>query len=373
MDILYYIFGFLLVIFAIVTVHEGGHFLAARLFKVGVTNFAIGMGPVLVSKKIGKTSYEIRLLPLGGFVKMVGDVDPASTYRQEQINAAEELSEAEKSESFYSKSRWKKSAIVFAGPLANFVFGIIIFTTLFMTTPHRFTAAIVDDLVPGSPAEIVGMQIGDKITEANGMKLNDFDALRQIVSVGLERKIDLSVIRDKENISFTLSPVLVESENFIGEKTMVGQIGIISRTSEVKTLNFSEALEKGFSQFKQAITTLFTATSQIFHGERSVKDMGGPVKIAEVSGKAFQISFTFFIFIMATLSINLGLINLLPIPVLDGGHLLIYSIEGIKGSSLNPKGLEFVQKSAMIFLLGLMIFISFHDIFSLVERKLLGG
>lgn len=373
MEIFYYLLGFLIVIFTIVTVHEGGHFLAARFFKVGVTNFSIGMGPVILSKIIGQTSYEIRLLPLGGFVKMVGDVDPSSTLREEQVEIAKSLSEAQQKQSFYNKPRWQKAIIVFAGPLANFIFGVMTFIFLYMSTPHQFTVPVVDDLVEGSPAEVAGLQVGDLIIEANGFTVDDFAELKQIISVGLERDLLLTVVRDTSQIDFQVRPDIVETTNFIGEKALVGQIGVISRTSETKTLGFVEAVDKSVNQFKHALITLGTAMSQIFQGERSVADMGGPVKIAEVSGKAFQISITFFIFIMATLSINLGVINLLPIPVLDGGHLLIYAIEGITGSKLNAKALEVVQKGAVVFLLTLMIFISYHDIYSLIERKLLAG
>jgi regulator of sigma E protease len=369
MEILLYLMAFLIVIFVLVSIHEAGHFLAARFLGIGVTNFAIGMGPVLLSKKGKQTSYELRALPIGGFVKMVGDVDPASLQKEEQIKEAEKLTEEEKKQSFFQRPNWQKAIVVIAGPLANFVLGVALFVGLFMYVPDSFTKPIVSEVIKGSPAEKAGVQVGDEFLYLNGSYIRDFNDVKQIVSVSLDNPIEAEIKRGDNKTNLTIIPEIQIIDTFTGEKARAGRIGIVANQTEMKMLSFSEAFEKGWNQFNKSITVLGTALKQIFQGERSVKDMGGPVKIAEVSGEAYKISFTFFIFIMATLSINLGIINLLPIPVLDGGHLVIYTIESIKGSTLNPKGLEYVQKASMIFLLGLMIFITYHDIYSLIERK----
>lgn len=371
MEILIYLAAFFMVIFILVAIHEAGHFFAARILNIGVTNFAIGMGPIVFSKQGKQTSYELRLLPLGGFVKMVGDVNPASLQKEEQIDEAKNLSEEDKKFSFYQRPNWQKAIVVLAGPIANFILGASLFIGLFMYIPDVYTKPIVSKVIVDSPAERAGVLVGDEFISMNGLGIRDFNDVKQIVSVSLDNEINTEIQRNDQYEEIVIKPEIKMVETFTGELSKSGMIGIVAEQTEVRQLSFSQAIHKGLNQFSKSINLIGKALKQLIQGDRSVDEMGGPVKIAEVSGEAFKISISFFVFMIATLSINLGVINLLPIPVLDGGHLLIYTIESIKGTALNPKIIDVLQRYSIVALIVLMFYITAHDIFSLVDRKLL--
>ena len=360
------ILAFLVVITILVGIHEGGHFYAAKLFKVGIRKFAIGMGPVLYSKTGSDgCSYELRALPLGGFVQMVGDGDPAS------VLTSDELTEEEKKQAFSLKPKWQKSIIVAAGPLVNFIFGILIFTVLFSINEVEVTPPVIAEIVQGDPADIAGLRPGDTILKINDQNIKTFADVRTVVFINLDNNLDIVVERGGQSLDFTVTPKIIETKNFIGSVEKMGMIGIKSESRVFEKTSILQAFKLAINEFWNTINTTLTALNQIFQGQRGIDDLGGPVKIAEMSGAAVGISFQFYFMLMAVISINLGLMNLFPVPVLDGGHLTIYAIEGIIGRSLSAKSINMTYKVSMFLLLTLFIVISANDMISLFERHLL--
>ena len=362
MDILYYLIGFISLLWVIVFIHEGGHFLAAKSLGISVTNFAVGMGRVVFSRTYNGVSYEIRLLPIGGFVKMLGDGDATSTTKKDIRDKSDKRY-------FANRTRLEKSWVIIAGPLANFILGMVIFTSVFFIYPHRQIEPIATTVVENSPAELGGMKVNDKIIEINGSTIYNMDDVRSMVSINLDAPMDILVLRDDTELELTITPEIIEIENLIGEMSKIGRIGIASDKVVFDTLPLGKAFLAGFNEFKKQTMTIFTVLGQIFEGKRDVKELGGPVKIAEVSGKALSIGFVTFMMIMASISINLGIMNLLPLPMLDGGHLLMYALEAVSGGKeIPPKTLEYAYKASAAFLLTVMLYVTFWDIQSVIER-----
>lgn len=372
LDLGLYFFWFVLVIGVLVIIHEGGHFLAARALKIGVTNFAIGMGPTLFAwkPKNSECSYEIRALPIGGFVKMVGDMGASSSSSdQSLINS---MTDDERKKAFPLRPLWQKAIVVAAGPMANIILGIALFMSLYMVNGQTIVAPIVSEIIENSPAERAGLQPGDRIVRLDGEEVTSFRDITQKVAINLDQTVEMDISRKSgeasEIISLTITPEVVETVNFIGSKEKVGRIGIVAKETEFREMGPLESIQQGFDDVKRSIVVMGTAIKQLLTGQRHISEMGGPVKIAEVSGKAAELGWVPLIMIVAVLSVNLAIMNLLPIPILDGGHLMLYAIEGIKGSPLSEKHVVRLQKGALVFLVTLMLVVTYYDIYSVLER-----
>lgn len=369
-NLAYYIVPFVVLLGILVFVHELGHFLVAKLVGVKVEEFSIGFGRKLWSfnDKSG-TEWKICAIPLGGYVKMLGDADATSTTADENVKT---LSEEEKKSAFNYQSPYKKLAISLAGPAANYIFAILIFASIFLFVGKIEFPAIVGEVIKGGAAEQAGMLVNDKVLSVNGVKVESFEELRREVDMSVDGKVKLEVERNGQMINLAFPLKVIEVADVDGSMQKKSMIGIKSVNSiEVKPANFSvlEALKDATLESWNVTTLTLRGVGQMLTGKRSSDEVGGIIRIAEMSGDISKKdgSLDFLVF-MALLSINLGLINLFPIPVLDGGHVVIYVIEILTGRELNEKVKEVMFKFGFFLIIALMVFATWNDFVRLFHR-----
>lgn len=366
-DILIYIVSFLAMLSILVFVHEWGHFIVARLNGVRVDVFSVGFGPEIWGRTDKKgTRWKISYVPLGGYVKFFGDASAASTPE----DSLESMSEQDRKESFHHKRLSQRAAIVFAGPLANFIFAILILATFFYLYGQVNTPAVVSEVVQGSAAEEAGLQKGDVIVAADGSKVRRFNDLRIEVLYSAGETIDIEVLRNDEKISLALTPrltkIIQNGEQVLddsGNPLELYQIGVQnSEEIVIREHNIGSALWAGTLETRMITVQSLRALRQMIVGTRSVKELSGPIGIAKIAGESAKRGIDYWVRIMALVSISLGIINLFPIPLLDGGHLLFYGFEAVLGRKLSEKTQEFGFRIGLVFILGLMVFATFNDI-----------
>ena len=361
------IFWFLILLTIIVFVHEMGHYVIARINGVKVDVFSIGFGKELFgwNDKLG-TRWKICFIPLGGYVKFFGDANLASSISDKNLTS---YSKEDLNKTFVSKSLAQKSAIVFAGPLANFVFAFFIFFLIFYfkgIIEETKILNIVEEVVIGSPAYKSGFISNDIIIEINGLKTNDFYSIKEIVEKNPMKQLNFKVIRFGKEISILATPELADFITEQGKKMKVGRLGISPKYElTYKNLGLLKSLTKSMNDTAIYTVKTFEGISEIITGERSASELGGPIMIATVAGKAANRGIEPFLFIMAIISINLGLINLFPIPLLDGGHLFLFLVQAIKKSPINEEFLKYYSIVGIAILLALMILVNYNDLFRL--------
>jgi regulator of sigma E protease len=352
-------FAFIFILSVIVFGHELGHYLIARYNGVRVEVFSIGFGPELFGwdSKSG-TRWKVGLLPLGGYVKFFGDADAASTPGED----LPEMSEADRAVSFHHKRLGQRVAIVLGGPMANFVLAIIILAVMFSTVGQRITPADITIVKPGGPAEAAGVLVGDKIIAIDGEAIDRFEALQRIVRGSVGDPLTFAILRDGAEIELDIIPHMVEVTDRFGNLQHYGQIGVGRKGVEFVVhdplIASWEAVRETWSL---SIATL-NALGEIIVGTRGSEELGGPIRIAQVSGQVAEDGIITVFWFMAVLSINLGLINLFPIPMLDGGHLLFYLFEGIRGRPLGERAQEYGFRIGLAMVLTLMIFATWNDL-----------
>lgn len=356
------IVAFIFALSVLVFFHELGHYWVARRNGVKVEVFSIGFGPELFGwNDKADTRWKVCLMPFGGYVKMFGDTDAASSGVAE--DEARPFTDEEKAVSFYYKSLGARAAIVAAGPIANFILAAVLFALLYMAVgvPEKFHAGI-GEVVTGSAAEEAGLQKGDLVVNLAGQNLDTFDDLREIVMANPKTPLEAVVLRDGQEVGLTITPKAKES----GDKT-VGLLGVRPDPEQAEYVRYNPVtavwmgVERTYSLSAQILSHLGTLIS----GGGSMKDLGGPLRIAQVSGDAAKSGFDNLIYLMAVLSINLGLINLFPIPMLDGGHLVFYAAEAIRGKPLSEKAQEYGFRLGLTLVLGLMVFATWNDLVQL--------
>ncbi len=365
---------FLVVLTVLVFVHELGHYWIARRCGVRVDVFSIGFGPELFgwNDKTG-TRWRFSLIPLGGYVKMFGDADPTSMQSVESGSDEEgtgdwadgrvrQLSEEEKAQSFHHKRLSQRTWIVAGGPLANFIFAILLLMGLFTLVGQPTTPPVVGSVVEDSAAEAAGFQEGDRFLEINGTKIGRFEEIQRIVEVGLDKPLEVLIEREGEQVLISATPRIVEIEDSLGDMVRTARLGIGASGREYIRHDPFTASWLAVKETVSLVDTTIQAVSQIVGGTRSVDQLGGPVRIAQLSGEAWKISLETVIFFMAVLSVNLGLINLFPIPMLDGGHLLFYAIEAIRGRPLGEKAQEIGFRIGFALVLTLIVFVTWNDL-----------
>lgn len=354
------LFWFIVTISVVVFLHEYGHFFFARKFGVSVETFSIGFGKELFgwNDKYG-TRWKVSLIPMGGYVKMFGDANPASSPDFEKIKG---LSIEDKNRSFYFKPLWQKAVVVAAGPLANYLTAIVIFTGMFYCYGKAVMSPEIGNVMPGSVAERAGIKAGDVVVLANGYKINNFNELKEMVILNTGSPIALELKRRKDILKIVLTPEIKEVTDKIGGKAKIALLGITSKQVEYIHLNFLESIYESVRQAYNISVSMLKGIWQILSGQRGSEEIGGPVKIATYSKESAQAGFTGVLWFIALISINLGMINLFPVPLLDGGHLLYYIIEGIKGKPLSAKLQAHGFRIGMAILASLMIFAIFNDI-----------
>jgi regulator of sigma E protease len=345
------IFAFIIVLGVLIFFHEFGHFLIARLFGVGVEKFSLGFGPRLFGKKVGITDYRLSAIPLGGYVKMVGEEPDA------------EVDPADLPLSFTHKHVFKRMLIVAAGPVFNILLAVLIFFGIFWASGTFIMKPSIGSVRAGSPAEAAGLMKGDLITVINGIQINSWDEMAEIINGSEGKTLDLSIRRQESTVDFSIAPEKVPTQNIFGEEILRYVIGIeASRESYSKEMNPIEAFTESLKQSYRVIELMVVIIAKLIKGDISTDTLGGPIMIAQMAGDSAKAGVGSLIFFIALISINLAVINLLPIPVLDGGHLLFFLIEAIKGSPVSIKIREVAQQVGLFILILLMILVFYNDI-----------
>jgi len=360
-----YLPAFVVVITVLVFIHEYGHYKVARLCGVKVDVFSIGFGKELFGwyDKNG-CRWKISAVPFGGYVKFFGDAGVASN----ADGSVSEMSEEEKKVSFHHKPLWQRSAVVFAGPAANYIFAIVAMSILYLTLGQANTPPVATEVIAQSAAEQAGIKAGDRITAVNGTKITSFEELRQKVIVGLSEPLRLDIDRAGTPVQLNVTPKVVEFTDRSGNVQKIGQLGIRSTKREFKEHTVGSAFVGAVDQTWFVTTATLKGAWQMITGARDSSELSGPLGIIKMSGDAAKRGdgigsgllslFNFMIFV----SISLGLINLFPIPMLDGGHLLFYFIEAIRGKPLSEKSMEFGFRIGLTLVLMLMIFATWNDL-----------
>jgi regulator of sigma E protease len=355
-----YIVPFLVILTVLVFVHEFGHYLIARWNGVRVEVFSIGFGPEMFGwwDRAG-TRWKFSTIPLGGYVKMFGDSDASSGLPTPGLAR---LAPAERDVSFHYKRLGQRAAIVAAGPAANFLFAIVVLAILFMTYGQPFTPAEVGQVQPGSAAEQGGIQPGDVIVDIDGHTVQRFEDVQQVVRLNPGVAMTVIVRRDGQEQTLRVTPSRTELTDRFGNHYQIGLLGIARSGMEyVKRDPATAIMQAGTETWDLSVSTM-KALWQIIIGTRATDELGGPLRIAQMSGEVAQGGVVAVLWFMAVLSINLGLINLFPVPVLDGGHLLFYAAEAVRGKPLGQRAQEYGFRIGLAMVLTLMVFATWNDL-----------
>ncbi len=361
---------FLLVLTLVVFVHELGHFLVARWCGVTVKTFSIGFGPEIFGfyDKYG-TRWRFAWIPLGGYVKFIDDENASS------FGGEKKLSPAERAGSFHGKSVGARAAVVAAGPIANFILAIVLYSGLNATVGLHILPPLVDAVVPNSPAERGGFKAGDMIVAINGTKIERFDDLQRIVGSSAGDELSFTVERDGKDLVLKATPSIDEQRDAMGRTFRRGLIGIQRAVApdKVRTQHVSlpEAVMLGFSETYGNITQTLAGLRDIVTRRQSAEQMGGPIMMAEVTAKVAELGLEPMLRWIAFISANIGFLNLLPIPVLDGGHLMFYAFEAIRRKPASERLQQMGFQVGLALLMMLMVFVNFNDIMN-VWRRLTG-
>jgi len=350
---------FLLAIFPLVVIHELGHYLVGRWFGVHAEVFSIGFGKRIAgwTDKRG-TNWQIGWLPLGGYVRFAGDMSAASTPSDEWLALPAE----ERNKTFQAKKVWQRALIVFAGPAVNFLFAVVMLAGLFGVYGEPRIAPQVGVFTPNSTAQAAGMKIGDRILSVDGGAIERFEDIGLIVQARANQPTTFVVDRAGTRVVLDITPRVESVKDMTGIRIPTGRIGIGPAKIERVRLSALELPGAAARFTVQSVRTMVVALGQIVTGNRSVKELGGPVKMAATSERVAQLGFVSFLFFMAMVSINLGFINLLPIPTLDGGHLAFYAVEAVRRKPVGLATQEWAYRSGLLVLLAFMLFVTINDL-----------
>jgi regulator of sigma E protease len=362
-----YLVPFLFVLTIVVFFHELGHFLIARWNGVRVVTFSVGFGPELLgfTDRHG-TRWKLAAIPLGGYVKFFGDENEASVPNAEAVQA---MSPEDRRQSFFHKTVGQRAAIVAAGPIANFILAIVIFAAVFATYGRQSSTARIDTVQAGSAAADAGFQAGDVVLSIDGRQVSSFSDMQRIVGANAGRTLEFQVERGGTPVTLRATPVLKEGKDGFGNKYCQAILGV-SRSmapGDIRTekVNPFTAVAMGTAETWFIIERTFSYLTGIFAGRECADQLGGPIRIAQISGQVASVSFAALMHLTAMLSVSIGLLNLFPVPLLDGGHLLFYGIEAARGRPLSERAQEIGFRIGLALVLMLMIFATFNDIIHL--------
>ncbi|HEY0027648.1 MAG TPA: RIP metalloprotease RseP [Allosphingosinicella sp.] len=363
------ILSFLLVIGPLIFVHELGHYFVGRWFGVKAETFSIGFGREIAgwTDKRG-TRWKLSWLPLGGYVKFAGDMNPASQPSNEWLSLPAE----ERNKTFQSKPVWQRFLIVAAGPVTNFIVAILVIAGFFMAIGEPRTPPVIAAVERGTAAAEAGLKAGDRIVEIDGGSVSRFEDISRRVVLHPGKQVTVRFERDGRLQEVQARLKLDVKRDRFGNEFRSGQLGV-SGTPVIEAVSPVQALGASVRTTWFVVTTTVEGIGQIVTGKRSVKELGGPLKIAKFSGEQASLGILAFLWFLAVISINLGFINLLPIPMLDGGHLLLYLIEGVRRKPLRPEAQEWAFRTGLAALLALMVFVTFNDLASFGLWSKLGG
>lgn len=364
-----YIVPFLVVLTLVVFIHELGHYLVGRWCGIKILTFSVGFGPELIgfTDKHG-TRWCLSAVPLGGYVKFFGDENAASAPDFDGVNA---MSEEDLARSFPGANVWKRMATVAAGPIANFILAIAIFAVTFSLYGRPVSDPVVTDVQPGSAAEEAGIMPGDIIAAIDGSTITTFEDLRRYVAPRPEVPMVLTLDRDGEMVEAPIVPRRTEIEDQFGNKMEVGQIGVVTDMTAGNfrrvELNPVQAVGAGVSESWYIITRTVGYIGNIIIGRERADQLSGPIGIAKVSGQVASLGIGSLWQLAALLSVSIGFLNLLPIPVLDGGHLLFYVIEVLRGKPVGERAQEIAFRIGISLVLALMLFATWNDVSRILE------
>jgi regulator of sigma E protease len=338
--------------------HELGHYLVARWFGVGAESFSIGFGREVAgwTDKRG-TRWKVGWLPLGGYVKFIGDLNPVSMPADMDDVPAEDRSRA-----FHHRPVWQRFLIVLAGPLANFILAILIFTAFFGALGVPRTANVVTAVQAGGSAQSAGIRTGDRIISIAGRATPSFEDISQIVILRPGARVDLQLERGGRQV---VVPVLIgsaEETDRFGQSMKVGRLGIYGQQRQYVRMPAVDLVPTAASFTWSMTRSIVDALGQIVTGKRSAKELGGPLRMAQIAGQQASLGLFEFVYLIALFSINLGFINLLPVPMLDGGHLALYTVEAVQRRPVSLQAQEWAFRGGLAFLLALLLFTTFNDL-----------
>jgi regulator of sigma E protease len=362
-----YILPALVLITVVVFFHELGHFWVARRCGVRVDVFSVGFGRELFGFTDRKgTRWKFAAIPLGGYVKMHGQSDTEGL----EVADPATVSPQERAQSFLYKPLWQKAAIVAAGPAANYLLAVVVFALLFATLGRPVTPPTIGTVEPGSAAEIGGIQAGDRILSVAGYETEDFGHIGYALQVDVAATVEIVVDRQGQEITLTVRPEVRKIESVFGA-SLRRIIGVTpSAETEIVRYGPIEATVAAVERTVEATKAIMTAVGQMIAGTRSSQELGGILRIGEMAGNQAKVSLIEFIGFAALISINLGFVNLIPIPLLDGGHLAFYAIEAVRGRPLSQWAQDIALKIGLAAVIGLMLFATWNDLvhFGIVER-----
>jgi len=352
-----FVIGFVVVLGVLIFFHEFGHFIVAKAFGVGVEKFSLGFGPKILAKTVGRTEYRLSAIPLGGYVKMVGE------------QPDEELDPADIPFSFTHKPVFQRILIVASGPVFNFILAIIIFFGIFWLAGVMMLQSVIGEVKAGSPAESAGIISGDKVLTINGASISNWSEMAEMIMDSGGSSLNFTLLRDSRHINLSVTPEDDVMENIFGEEQHRYIIGV-SSTGDVITRKlgpveaFTESLNRTYLICKLTILSVV----KVFQGTIPAKTIGGPILIAQMAGEQVEQGPVSLLAFIALISVNLGILNLLPIPVLDGGHILFFSIEAVIRRPVSIKTREIAQQVGIFLLMMLMVFVFYNDIMRFFEK-----
>ncbi|MBX7526452.1 RIP metalloprotease RseP [Qipengyuania vesicularis] len=360
-----YIIGFPLLLGPLVTLHELGHYLVGRMFGVKALAFSVGFGKELAgyTDKCG-TRWKLCALPLGGYVQFKGDMDPASIPHPE---VAAKATAEERDGSFHHASLWKRALIVFAGPAANILITLAIFASFFAlygkpVSDNASETNVVRSFAEESVARDAGLLEGDRIVSIDGEAIDEFQDIQDRVLMYPGKTIEVGIERDGSDLTLPVTIADIRETDRFGNESRIGRLGIYSTGMRFEDVGIGESISLAFTQTGKLVDMMVTGIKQIIVGDRSVKELGGPVTIGKFAGEQLSLGWIAFVNFAALISLNLAFINLLPIPALDGGHLAFYAAEAIRRKPLGPRSTEVAYRAGVALVLALMVFVTFIDI-----------
>ena len=361
---------FLLVIGPLIFVHELGHYFVGRWFGIKAEVFSIGFGKELFgwTDKRG-TRWKLAWLPLGGYVKFAGDMNPASQPDPNWLNLPAE----ERAQTFQAKPVWQRFLVVAAGPVTNFLFAILVFLAVFLALGLPRTPPVAAQVSAGSAAAAAGIVPGDRLLSIDGEEVSQFEDIAQLVVWRAGQRVEIELLRGGRTLKVAAVPRTLEEKDQFGNVSRRAILGVAPGAHAFERVGPVEAVAGSVKMVWRVVTMTVEGIGQIIVGRQSVKELGGPLKIAKFSGEQAALGWMSFVWFMAVISVNLGFINLLPIPLLDGGHLLFYAIEGVRRRPLRPETQEWAFRTGLAALLGLMIFVTLNDLASFGLWAKLGG